>query len=107
MQKIGFGFKSRKFLTRNFDRFLKNPYSGPGVQGHAGKLIVGTFVGRIVVAMKGRFHPYEGTLFSNGKFPGKFVQTKHLVEKIKFYEFQSLRQTVLRENSSRNSFGHG
>ena len=48
------------------------------MQGHAGKLIVGTFVGRIVVAMKGRFHPYEGTLFRIGKFPGKLVQIKHL-----------------------------
>ena len=53
------------------------------MQGHAGKLIVGTFVGRIVVAMKGRFHPYEGTLFRIGKFPGKLVQTKYLVEKNK------------------------
>ena len=48
------------------------------MQGHAGKLIVGTFVGRIVIAMKGRFHPYEGTLFRIGKFPGKLVQIKHL-----------------------------
>ena len=53
------------------------------MQGHAGKLIVGTFVGRIVVAMKGRFHPYEGTLFRIGKFPEKLVQTKYLVEKRK------------------------
>ena len=77
------------------------------MQGHAGKLIVGTFVGRIVVAMKGRFHPYEGTLFRIGKFPGKLVQIKHLVGKITFYEFQGVMQTVSVENSSRPTSRHG
>ena len=67
------------------------------MQGHAGKLIVGTFVGRIVVAMKGRFHPYEGTLFRIGKFPGKLVQ------KIKFYEFQGVTQTVCLDEFSSNA----
>ena len=73
------------------------------MQGHAGKLIVGTFVGRIVVAMKGRFHPYEGTLFRIGKFPGKLVQTKYLVQKIKFYEFQGVTQTVCLDEFSSNA----
>lgn len=30
------------------------------VQGHAGKLVIGALEGKVVIAMKGRFHFYEG-----------------------------------------------
>jgi len=34
--------------------------TGTVVQGHAGKLIIGTKAGKTIIAMKGRFHAYEG-----------------------------------------------
>lgn len=39
------------------------------VEGHAGRLVVGTFKGRRVVAMQGRFHFYEGWGLDNVTFP--------------------------------------
>ncbi len=53
-------------LTAEIETTVEIPYSEiPGfpvstVQGHAGKLIYGQFGGKNVVAMKGRFHYYEG-----------------------------------------------
>lgn len=39
------------------------------VEGHAGRLVVGTFQGRRVVAMQGRFHFYEGWGLDKVTFP--------------------------------------
>ncbi len=53
-------------LTAEINIEVEIPYSEipdfpvSTVQGHAGKLIYGEFGGRKVVAMKGRFHYYEG-----------------------------------------------
>lgn len=39
------------------------------VEGHAGQLVIGKLGGRVVVAMQGRFHFYEGYSLSEVTFP--------------------------------------
>lgn len=62
-------------LTAEIDIQVEIPYSEipefplSTVQGHAGKLIYGDFGGKKVVAMKGRFHYYEGYGSEQVTFP--------------------------------------
>jgi len=52
------------------------------VEGHAGELITGSLNGRIVIAMKGRFHYYEGYNLQDVVFPVrvmKFLGIKYLI----------------------------
>ncbi|MDM8003035.1 MAG: purine-nucleoside phosphorylase [Bacteroidota bacterium] len=62
-------------LTAEIDIQVEIPYSEipdfpvSTVQGHAGKLIYGVFGGKKVVAMKGRFHYYEGYGSEQVTFP--------------------------------------
>lgn len=39
------------------------------VEGHAGRLVIGTMYGKTVVAMEGRFHYYEGYTMEEVTFP--------------------------------------
>jgi len=41
----------------------------PGVEGHAGRLVVGTLEGRAVAVMQGRAHFYEGHTMAEVTFP--------------------------------------
>jgi purine-nucleoside phosphorylase len=62
-------------LTTEIDNQIEVPYAGipdfpvSTVKGHAGKLIFGDFGGKKVVAMKGRFHYYEGYGSEQVTFP--------------------------------------
>jgi len=62
-------------LTAEIENQIEVPYAEipefplSTVQGHAGKLIYGDFGGKKVVAMKGRFHYYEGYGSEQVTFP--------------------------------------
>ncbi len=52
------------------------------VEGHSGKLILGTLAGKKVIALKGRFHYYEGYSMQEVTFPVrvfKFLGIKTLI----------------------------
>ncbi|MBU5590252.1 purine-nucleoside phosphorylase [Clostridium sp. MSJ-4] len=44
------------------------------VQGHAGRLVIGKLQGKIVVAMQGRFHYYEGYTMQDVTFPVRVMK---------------------------------
>jgi len=50
-------------------------FSVSTVEGHEGKLIFGDFAGKKVVAMKGRFHFYEGYSSEDLTFPIRVLQS--------------------------------
>ncbi|SCY99016.1 purine-nucleoside phosphorylase [Alkaliphilus peptidifermentans] len=45
------------------------------VEGHAGQLVIGKLEGKTVVAMKGRFHYYEGYSMKEVTFPVRVMQS--------------------------------
>src|SRR5690606_41432309 len=44
------------------------------VEGHAGQLVMGTLMGKEVIAMQGRFHYYEGYSFNEVTFPVRVMK---------------------------------
>ncbi|MDQ7841847.1 MAG: purine-nucleoside phosphorylase [bacterium] len=49
-------------------------FPSPGVEGHAGRLVVGTLEGRSVAVMQGRAHFYEGLTMAEAAFPVRVLR---------------------------------
>jgi purine-nucleoside phosphorylase len=56
----------------NYDELPNFPVST--VEGHAGRLVIGMFQGKQVVAMQGRFHYYEGYAMDQVTFPVRVMK---------------------------------
>src|SRR5664279_4498499 len=66
--------------TLNYQDIPNFPVST--VEGHKGKLILGTLSGKKVIAMQGRFHYYEGYTMQEVTFPVrvmKILGISHLI----------------------------
>jgi purine-nucleoside phosphorylase len=49
-------------------------FKSSGVQGHAGKLVIGEFCSQKIVAMQGRLHYYEGNTLQEVVFPVRVMK---------------------------------
>ncbi len=49
-------------------------FKSSGVQGHAGKLVIGELASKPVVAMQGRLHYYEGNTIQEVVFPVRVMK---------------------------------
>jgi len=67
-------------LANEIDNKTEIPYSEipnfpiSTVEGHSGKLIIGTLGGKRILAMQGRFHFYEGYSMKEVTFPVRVFQ---------------------------------
>lgn len=67
-------------LTDEIEVIWSKPYSEISnfpvstVKGHGGKLIIGRWAGKVIVAMSGRFHYYEGYSMEEVVFPIRVMQ---------------------------------
>lgn len=67
-------------MANELENQVKIPYESiphfpvSTVEGHMGNLIIGTFYGKSVIALQGRFHYYEGYTMQQVTFPVRVMQ---------------------------------
>lgn len=66
----GLGELGNQIIIRHSIPYVEIPYFPVStVEGHAGKLLIGEFGGKNIIAMQGRFHFYEGYSMQEVTFP--------------------------------------